>query len=325
MASFVFPKSSTDSYIRVYKIPVSTPFNKQFKGEGDFNYELTLPERVDNVVGLKLVDWSFPRDMIPTFWQQTTTLAGNNKLDFRLTNTDISATPGDFTAVMPTRYLDYQNAIDSTRDYKVTIGRLMNAAIAADPVWANRVFVNLVQDSQQRSLLIVSTTDTSLPAGSSTALTLRFASGPNAAESIWYTMGFNVQSDVTSSTTYYALPPGVQSLISPGAVRLRGSRYMDIFIDESSQKPGQRVFFAEAGYATNSIWSDGVFRFEFDQDNPPRTIEKLHIRVRYEDNTDPGRFLSGPILAPHYFTIHIFTLQDSIAPRPVYLKQNLSY
>lgn len=323
MASFIFPRTK-DSYVRVYKIPVSTPADKVFQDVGDFNYEVKLPERVDNVVGLKLVDWSFPRDLIPTFYQQTTTVEGNNKIDFRLFNPDIAAVPADFTATLPTRYVDYLNPKDSTRDYVSVVSTLMNNAIATSATWKGRVYVNLVADSQQRTLIMVSTNDPTLPVGSTTSLTLRFLTGPSGTSNCWTTMGWP-RVDVTSTTTYYVLPPGVQSLLSPNAVNLRSSHYLDIFIDESSQKPGQRLFFTESGYTTNSIWSDGVFRFEFDQDTPPRTLETLHIRVRYEGGIDPGRFLTGPITSPHYMTFHVFTMQDSITPRPAYLLQNLSY
>ena len=320
--SFIFP-TSVNSYVRVYKLPVSTPTDKTNPTASDFNYEVVLPRELDNVLGLKLVDWSFPRDMIPTFWTQTSTLAGNNKLDFSLTNASIGT--GIFTITFPTRYLDYQNFLDPTRGLLTVTTDLMNAAIDLDPTWNGRVSVALTADSQQRSLFMVSTLDPTLPSGSNTVLSLLFLSGPNASESVWNTMGFNAQADYSSTTTYYVLPPGVQSLLSPSSVKLRGSHYIDVFVDESPQKPQQRIFFTEAGYTTNSIISDGVFRFEFNQNQPQRKLAKLNIHLRYEGNLDPGRFLSGPITAPHSLTFHFLCLYDSVTATPTYVKQNLSY
>lgn len=324
MASFIYP-TSDNHYVRVYKLPVSTPKNKNDQNSSDFDYEVTLPRELDNVLGFKLVDWSFPRDMIPTFWPPTSTLTGNNRLDFRLTNASISATPGDFTITFPTRYFDYQNFVDTTRDLLDSTTTLMNAAISLNATWNGRVSVALTADSRQRSLFMVSTLDPSLPSGSNTILTLLFLSGPNAAESTWSALGFDVQSDESSTTAYYVLPPGIQSLLSPSSVRLRGSHYIDVFVDQSPQRPHQRVFFTESGYTTNGIWSDGVFRFEFNQDQPQRKLNKLNIHLRYEGGLDPGRFVNGPILAPHYLTFHFLCLYDSIAATPTYVQQNLSY
>jgi hypothetical protein len=324
MATFLFPRGP-ESYVRVFKIPIGTPLNKTVQGQSDLNYEVLLPERVDRVVGLKVVDWSFPRDLVPTFWPRTTNLAGNNRLDFRLTNADVGA-PADFAVTLPTRYLDYTNSADHTRDYLFVIANTMNAAISANATWAKRVLISTVPDSRQRTLLLVATVDSTLPSLSTTTLTLLFATGPNKADAVWKTMGFDVDADVSSTTSVYALPPGVQSVLSPSAVRLRGSRFLDVIIEESPQNPVERVFFTDPSYTSNPLWSNGIFRAETDQNHPPRTLEKLRIRLSYEKTEDLGRFSGGePIIAPHSLTIHFFCLQDSISTRPSWLQQNLAY
>jgi hypothetical protein len=183
-----------------------------------------------------------------------------------------------------------------------------------------------VPDTFLRTLILVSTIDPALPPGSSTKLTLLFGSGPSGDRNVYNTLGGFPVADIDSTTTYFQLPPGVQSLLSPQSTDLRGSDYIDVYIEESPQRPMQRIFFDDAAFTRNQITTQGVFRFEVDQDRPPRSIDRLHVRIRYENDIDPGRYLSGtPILSPNYLTFHFFTVQDSISTKPAYVKQNLSY
>lgn len=324
--SYIYPQNDNKYVIRVYKLPVSTPLNKVNQVQSDFNYEVLLPETINNVIGFKLIDWSLPRDIVPSFWSTTTALQGSNKLDFRLSNPHISPQPADFTVTFPMKFYLYQNYKDPTRDYTETTTRLINTAIASNPTWAGKVNVDTVPITTVGTLLLVSTLDPSLPAGSLTTLTLLFQSGPNSKESVYIQMGWDAPVDVSSTTGVYALPSGVTSLQSPSATQLRGANYLDVFVEESPQSPMQRIFFKDDAYTTNRInISESVFRFEVDQNRPPRKIEKLHIKLRYEEDIDPGDYVQGPILFPQYFTFHFFTIENSIEDKPKWFQQNLSY
>lgn len=326
MASFIFPRENKKYRVRVFKLPVSSPLNKTNQDQSDFNYEVVLPETINNVIGFKLIDWSLPRDIVPSFWPRTTKLPGSNKLDFRLTNLDISPVPADFTVTYPTKFYAYQNYKDPTRDYVAMTVLLMNNAIAANPVWKDRVNIDVVPITTLGSLFLVSTLDPTLPIGSLTYLTLRFLSGPNSTQSVYSQMGWDTLSDPVSSTTVYVLPPGTTVLQSPGAVQLRGANYLDVFVKESNQSPMQRIFFKDDAYTTNRLnITESIYRFEIDQNEPPRKIEKLHIKFRYEEDIDPGDFISGPILFPQYLTFHFFTIDETVSDMPKWLHQNLSY
>lgn len=324
MAAFLQPQSE-NYYIKTYKVGVGTPENKIVQGDSDFTYDVYLPEVIDNVISIELVEWSLPTDLVPTFYPATSNQVGNNKLDFRLVNTDISATAGEFTVTFPTKYYQYENYDDPNRDYNVVVAQLMNEAIDANPTWAGKVRITLVPQAFYNSLFVVSTVGAGLPANSFTLMTLRFASGPNAASSSYKVMGWTVKADYVSSTSIVAMPPGTSVLISPGIVQLRVALFIDVYVEESPQRPMARIFVDEVAYIRNKIATEGISGMEIDKDNPPRRLEKLRIRLRYQNNLDPGDFSDGPIIAPHYFTFHIMSLQNEIETKPGWIKQNLAY
>lgn len=322
--SYTFPKGP-HSRLKVYKVAVSTPENKTLQNTSDFNYTVDLPYGIQNVVGMSLVEWSLPRDIIPTFYPTTTRLVGNNKLDFRLENTDISPLPADFTVTFPTKYFFYQDPTDPTLDYTVAVTTLMNQAIAANPTWAGKVSISCVAESYNQTLIAISTIDLGLPANSTTTLTLLFATGPNSDSAANLVMGFPTKTDVVSSATLFQLKSGTQVIESPTSVQLRSANYIDVYVEESNLQPLQRIFVRDPNYTTNIYASEGVSRLSVNIDNPPRKIDQLHIRLRYQDEGDPGDFLASPIIVPHAFTFHIISLVDEQESVPTYVQQNLTY
>ena len=160
--SYLFPKGPNARY-KIYKVSVSTPEDKVLQNTSDFNYEVELPYAITDVVGMSLVEWSFPRDVIPSFYPTTTNLVGNIYLDFRLENPDIAGVPGDFTAYYPTKYLAYQLPGDPSSDYTKVTEKIMNEAIAADPLWKDRVNIAFAPQAGNTTVLICSTTDITLP------------------------------------------------------------------------------------------------------------------------------------------------------------------
>lgn len=322
--SYLFPKGP-NSRLKIYKVAVSTPEDKILQNTSDFNYEVDLPYAITDVVGMSLVEWSFPRDVIPSFYPTTTKLTGNNKLDFRLENPDIAGVPADFSVTFPTKFLAYQLPGDPTAAYLNVTETLMNEAISQNVLWKDRVYVSLEPQATNTTVMIVATTDPTLPSTSSTTLTLLFASGPNTVESANEVMGFVPKADYVSSSTLFYLNNGSQVIESPLPVSLRAAKYIDVFVKQSNLKPLQRVFVRDDNYTTNAFSTEGVNRMTINTDNPPRRIDKLQISLRYQGEGDPGDFLTTPILIPHALTFHIISLVDENHAIPTYVQQSLTY
>lgn len=321
--SYLYPKGP-NSRFKIYKVAVSTPEDKVLQNTSDFNYEVTLKNAITDVVGISLVEWSFPNDIIPSFYPTTTNLTGNNMLDFSLFNPDIWPVAENFQVRFPTKFFKYQNPGDPASDYTVALAQLMNTAIDANPNWTGKVRITVPPQALQGTLLIVSNTDVTLPPTTTTELKLLFASGPNTAVNSAEAMGFLVQ-DYTSSSNIIYLNNGSQVIESPRPVNLRAANYIDVFVEESNLKPLQRIFVDDDNYTTNIFSTEGVNRLSIDTDNPPRRLDKLHISLRYEGEGDPGNFLTTPILVPHALTFHIISLVDENQRNPSYVKQSLTY
>lgn len=321
--SYLYPKGP-NSRLKIHKVAVSTPEDKILQNTSDFNYEVNLKYAITNVVGIALVEWSFPRDVIPSFYPTTTKITGNNMLDFELFNPDIAPLPQQFSVRFPTKFLSYQNPGDPSSDYTVVLSQLMNQAIDSVVLWRDRVRITVPPQPLFSTVMIVSTIDTTLPPSTSTQLKLLFASGPNTGVNASEPMGFELL-DYTSSTTLVYLNNGSQVIESPRPTRLRAANYIDVFVAEANQQPLQRVFVRDENYTTNIFSTEGVNRLAIDTDNPPRRIDKLHISLRYQSEGDPGDFLTDPILIPHAMTFHIISLVDENHANPSYVKQSLTY
>lgn len=323
MAAYLFPKGP-HSRLKLYKVGVSTPENKILQNGSDFNYSVELPYTIHDVVGISLVGWSLPRDIIPSFYPTTTRLQGNNKLDFSLLNTDIAPAARVFSVQFPTRFYLYESLAEPSLDYTVALQKLMQAAVDADPVWKDRVFLGVLAQPLRSTFILVATVDPSLPANSSTTLTLLFQSGPNAAEAANLAMGFP-KADVVSAPVSVALF-SAQIVESPSPVRLRAVNYIDVIVEESPLRPLQRIFVEDETYVTNTYSSGGgVNDLHIDLDNPPRRLERLNIKLRYQREGDPGDFSTNPIIVPHSLTFDIVSLVDENRATPSYVQQSMTY
>jgi hypothetical protein len=322
--SYVTP-IGPNSRLKIYKVAVSTPEDKVVQNKSDFNYEVILPYTITDVVGIALVEWSFPKDIIPSFYPTTTKLTGNEHVDFRLANTDIAAGFTDFTMEFPTKFLTYSDPSDSASSYIEVLSSLMNEAINANPVWAGKVKITVLPQVFLATLIVISNIDITLPSTTTTTMTLLFASGPNSATSAHLEMGWPVKADYVSSSTLFYVNTGSQAFESPAPTQLRAAKYLDVSVKESSLRPLQRIFVRDSNYVTNIFSTEGINRFTIDTDNPARILNKLHISLRYEGEGDPGDFIGKPILIPHAMTFHIISLVDENHANPSYVKQSLTY
>lgn len=313
--------NTNDYHVRVTKLSVSNTKDNTSQLPGDFNFEIQLPDALNNVIGFKLVEWSFSRDMVPTFYPEMTNLAGRDSLDFRLTNPEISPVPGDFTVYFPPIAYDYENLDEVERDITRELSVRMQEEIYLNPAWQEQVIVFALPDyAQLRTHLVVANSDPSLP---TTKLTLLLKSGPSGEKNAAEALGFD-RDDVESNRDEPGLETYEESLISPYPMKLRISDYLDVFVDESPQKPMQRIFFNDRN-RIHGVAPIGSNRVEIDTDQPPRRLERLHIRIRYKDNLDPGKYVDDDLklfTSQKCMTFHFFTLEKS---RPNYLNQDLSF
>lgn len=318
--AFFAPRSSNFRYA-VNKVDVATPWNKLVQNTSDFTYTANIPKPLQNVVGMALVGYTFPDEIVPSFYPNTTTITGNNKLDFSLENTDIAALPAVFAAEFPTRYFSYENLKTPNNSYVNALAKIMNSAIENDPVWKDKVYITVVPTASYATLIGVSTIGSGLPSTSSTTLRLLFASGPNSVNSPFFAMGWNTKTDVVSSKTIFYLNNETQVIESESPTRLRAAQYFDVFVDQSDKNPVGRIFVKDSNYITNYFATDAVNRLTINTSTVPRRIDQLTIRLRYENFGDPGNFLDSPIIVPHALSFHIFTLEDENYTMPQYSKE----
>jgi len=318
--AFFSPRSSHFRYV-VNKVDVATPWDKVVQNTSDFTYTAKIPKPLQNVVGMALVGYTFPNEIVPSFYPNTTSITGNNAVDFSLENTDIAALPATFSVFFPTRYFSYENLITPNDAYVNALSKIMNSAIQNDPVWKDQVFITVVPTASYATLIAVSTIGTGLPSTSSTTLRLLFASGPNSVNSAFFAMGWNTKTDIVSSKTIFYLNNETQIIESESQTRLRAAQYFDVFVDQSDKNPLARIFVKDSNYITNYFATDAVNRLTVNTSSVPRRIDELTIRLRYENFGDPGDFLSSPIIVPHGLSFHIFTLEDENYHLPHYAKE----
>ena len=310
---------SSQSYLRPIRLAVNSRTDKKDPNQSDFNYTAVLKEEIQNVVGMAITYYSFPRDTTPSFYPNTNNVVGQNRLDFSLENSDIAGAAETFTITWPTKHYNYQSPAFPDHDYLRQCEILMNNAINANPTWKDKVRIGMPPHPLNNTIMTVSVIDTTLPSTSSTELRLLFASGANEKNSVWKQMGFE-KLDYISSASLLNLNTGTQTIESPYSVALNSLPYIDIFVEESNRRPLKRIYSSDNNY-TASYNEDSVNQLPIDTDNPPRRLKELNIRIRYQSGLDPGDYTSET--APHSLGFVIMQLADENQPIPTYVEQNL--
>jgi len=312
---------SSNAYLRPIKLAINSREDKKDSSQSDFNYTAVLKEEIQNVVGMAITYFSMPRNASPTFYPTTSFATGKNRLDFSLENSDIAGAAQTFSITWPTKHYAYQEPAYPDHDYLRQCEILMNEAIDADATWKEKVWINLTPHPLNNTLMTVSVIDTSLPSTSTTELKLLFASGANAANSVFTQMGF-AQLDYTSSPSLLNLNTGSQTIESPNPVALNPFPYIDIFVQESNQRPLKRIYTRDENYTT-VFNAESVNQLPLDTDNPPRRLRELNIRIRYQNGQDPGDFVNDA--TPHSIGFTIMQLADENQPIPGYTENNLMW
>ena len=301
------PKHGFSSY-KIQKLNVSTR-NKADVNASDLEYEVALPEAITNVISITLVDYSFPSYIFAAFQSK------NDTLDFSLQNPSINGgLPTIFSVVFPHTYMDYQN-IKKSSSYIDILETLINDAISSNPTWNGKVDVTLLWGNNFESFFLI---DTISPlASDSTVMTLLFSSGPNKDKSAYMQMGFLPDIDVSSIPILYLSLPS-QIIQAPLETNLKQNKFIDVYVDEIGSEPIKRIFSKNESYATNFFSTENILSLDVITNNPPRNIDKLHIKIIPDTVLDTRPF-------PHAFTFHIVSLDNGVLSIPTYVKQRLSY
>ena len=310
------------SYVRPIQKWTNSRTDKKDPNQSDFNYTAVLNEEIQNVIGISITSYNLPRDTTPSFYPSTQLVTGRNMLDFSLENSDIQVGPEIFTVTWPTKFYTYSAPAAPDIDYNLTLERLMNEQIDANPTWEGKVKIRAYEHPLNSSLLIAAVTDPTLPDTSTTELKLLFGTGANASEAANLQMGFPVKADYASSQTTLYTRTGTQVIESPFPTQLNLFPYVDVFIKESSRSPTKRIY-VEDSFFTLDNKSDSVNQTHINLDNPPRHLKELNISIRYPNRINPGTFDFQ--VAPHSFGFTFVQLADENAPVPTYVEQNMAW
>jgi len=298
------------SHYRIQKLNISTR-DKFDTNQSDLEYVVALPEAISNVVSISLVDYSFPTNLFASF------NATNDTLDFSLQNNSLfGGVPTVFSITFPHKKYKYYDKINTDDSYLHTLVDLMNDALNVS--WRLRVrFSFIIGNNFQTFILAKTLPFTSLPSDS-TNLTFLFASGPNKARTACVPMGFFPGNDVFSSLIINTADP-VQMIEAPLQSNLTLNKYVDIFIDENGPEAIKRVFASDETYTTNFFSIENVLSLDVITNNPPRNVDKLHIRITHDRvQPDEKDF-------PHALTLHIVSLDNGVLSIPSYIHQRFTY
>lgn len=295
--------NNSNDYLRVKRVYVDSADRVT---DADLNtFRVELDEEVQNAVGIELTGFSINNNTIPSFVAGIPGRAGDNIIDFFITNTDLGdpdyGLSTTFEIEMDEVRYDYYNPDNLTRSYTDKLQETMNGLLQADPYWgAQTPFVTVFEDDLGRTDIDISTL------GLDTVWGFNFATGPNATTSPHIQMGFENQ-DYSSTD---------DRLISPNRVNLRVYRYISVSVEE----------FRELSPVAN-IYADDGGGYTSNERNTARTriisSDRLH-RIRYLTITP---LLNGSIHVPGGslmdFEFTIFHLSNQ-GDKPEWFKERLA-
>lgn len=288
------------SYVRTDKLFINS--NDRSSGTVT-DYTIDLKTQLQNVIAIEITGYNLPLALAPTFTSRTSLInPGNDKVDFCISNGVITS---NFTFTWPSKQYTYSNVTVPYLSYVDTLQQLLNLSIASDPTFGalgpnSATFVAAI-DPDERTVVTVYGTGV-------TGFGFRFASGPNAADSAYNSMGFTKVDTLVART-----------VTSSGFTRLRPFRFVDINIDAAKEfKPLKRIYMTD-------LLTFGTTRNDADLtrtrllNQPVRSLQRLQISLSLENNIKPV----DQGLA-HDLTLTIFSLNNEQV-LPKWLKQSFVY
>lgn len=319
--AFVF-KKSPGSYLKTTVVHVDS--NNDNEQQSDYKYTARLDQGIQDVLSISLVSWQLDADIAPSFWPTKGGVAGSDTLDFSLSNANVNGgTPFQFSVRLPNKTFYFSNDAPSGRRMSNLLIDLMNEQIASEPLLPD-VRVSYDNTYEQRLVLLCTTSNVFVTGlARDTFLALNFATGPNAARSCHEQLGFE-KADYTSyeQSLYFFI--GFQSatlLSSPRLPKLQQFKYIDLFLEESSKAPVQRLYLTNP-YAFRTGASGSVYKQNrIDTDKAPAHLHSLSVSFRLQGDKNPSLYQSFPVFSK--LTFAILSVAQETADLPVYVKQTL--
>lgn len=325
MATFIY-KKGPGTYLKTREIHIDSSTDKSNPDQSDFQFDVILKDEIQDVLSMTISSWNIDKDITPSFWPQNGSIAGNDMLDFEITNSAYNGgNPVQLSVQLPNRNLYYdENAPDDSNICEV-LQDLMNDAIAAyDPVGLADLSI-VVPYLQPQKMTIVTDTTNFGSLDDTTFISLLFASGPNSDRSCYAQLGFE-KSDYDSipaiAAGFASLNNGGRVVISPSAPDLQTFKYIDVLVKESNKIPVQRIFATNPSVFRTNKSASTLRQQKIDTDQPPRVLRKLSISILFPGSKNPAFYVSQS--SPLQFTFSILQLAQENDSVPSYLKQTLS-
>lgn len=302
-----------ESYLTSTKIWVSTSENKADPNQrSNTTYTLVMPREVEDVVGLHISGYYFPRwSLGPSFWPPNPekNIPGNDRADVQI-QPPLASGYSDLSFVLefPSVAMVYSDDDDPVHSYTHTVARMLNAAVVGteyEDALRFRFLANSLLGTRIEA-------DPLVPALQGTTITFLFDTGPNRERAAWRTMGF------TGARRDVFLVAGEFALESDSYADVRRIRYLDISYEggDAMENPIRRIYtpsfsskddFANSFDAYSESLSQSLRQLVFLKGGEPiRRLKQLDLTLRYADGVDPEDLLGpGGVFADHEFELTV--------------------
>jgi hypothetical protein len=256
------------------------------------DYEIMLTRGISNVIAIELTAFSLPTSLTPSFLKGV-----NDTIDFSLTRGAITTI---FTCRIPSNSYSYQNVAVPYLDYLRVLEQSLNSAIATDPEFGataeSPAFFATAPDPEEKTQLYCYNANAKL----------LFGSGPNSSTAANAQLGFD-RIDYTFSNT---------ELLSPFRTLLEPSQRIEIFLDEfPTLQPVATIYNSSPVYYAQSQ-NELSARLRFLEDEQPRVLTKLTVRVRVD-----GEPIEDAFKNEHSLSFSIFCFKHVDGHVPAWLRQ----
>lgn len=318
------PSPSSKKYLDRFRFFVDSDVRKDADGANMYNARYDLGREIQNIVSATLVGYNIPRDILPTFVEETRLpsgeiIPGNNMLDITVTDFPVT-TSFTFSFAFPVGRFSvtsqnsgpfyYQNndypfvesmvdllnarlysfshpTFNSANGYAFEYRESVAGPLLKPPYLTRMWWVNFLKSGDPL-------------AATSTYL---FGTGENKANSAWKVLGFEEGVDtggpgITLPGSYEYDPVPIRELL------LSPFQYVDVLLDAGEIKNafiGRVTFgtrtFSDIGYSQYNLRTAGTTngitftnrhpqpeKYAISNETPPRKISEVGVKLRFEDN-----------------------------------------
>lgn len=315
------------SYLKTTVVNVDSETDKENQEQSDYLYTAILNAEIQDVVSISITSWNLNRDIAPSFWPPNGNVAGNDTIDFTVSNANVAAgAPYTFSVQLPNKTYYYASDAPTDVNFADVLQTLMNAQIATEAA-LDGITVDVAYGTDEQFIIVGLVTNKTFYPGLDrlSYLSLLFSSGTNADRAAYAQLGFD-QQDYTSYEQFASVGIGgvaATAIVGPNVTNLQQFKYIDVIVRESNKVPLKRIYLTNPN-AFRSGTSDATYRqAKIDTDQPPGRLKKLTIGFRLQGNLDPRLYQSASV--PNQFTFAVLQVAQENDPRtPAYVKQILT-